>query len=97
MKLTRSDIAAMLIGAIVGVAMAVAIISCAPLEDLKQVAVVAEKIEPVVDIVKDIATADGPRDWWDIASKVLAGVGVIAAGTGGEMYRRKRKAAKEAL
>ena len=68
--------------------------SCAALGDLSQVADVARDIEPVVDIVKDVTTADGPRDWWDIATKVLAGVGVIAAGTGGELYRRRRKAEK---
>lgn len=73
------------------------IIGCAPLEDLHQVAVVARDIEPIVKVVSEIATADSPRDWFDIAQKILAGVGVIAAGIGGEAYRRKRKADKEAV
>lgn len=66
------------------------LISCAPLESVGRaadsVAAVAAAAEPIVE---NIANAESPRDWFDIAWKVAAGLGIV--GGGGEFIRRRRK------
>lgn len=66
------------------------LISCAPLESVGKaadsVAAVAAAAEPIIE---DIANAEGPRDWFDLAWKIGVGLGVL--GGGGEFIRRRRK------
>ena len=92
MKVRIVDILAIVVGFASGIGLAFGIAfllqGCVPLQDLHQVAHVAEQVDSMLHVI------DGPTDWAGIIEKVGYSVaGIAALIGGGEAVRRKMKKA----
>jgi len=68
------------------------VIACAPLQDVQDIADFTRDVKPVAEVVAEVVSDDGPRDWWSIAEKAAYAVAAAAALIGGNEVRKRRKA-----
>ena len=65
--------------------------SCAPLTDVRDIADFTRDVKPIAEVIAEVVSDDGPRDWWSIAEKAAYAAAAAAALIGGNEVRRRRK------